>query len=96
MAEHRPPGNEHEIELVDDQPASFKGSGYDARLAIDTTPTSRVEWAAQEQPNQDQRSAYDAKLAVDTTPSARIEPVTAPSATADSTATPSSDQQSAT
>ncbi len=93
MVDNRPSRDEPAIELVDTQEASFRGSGYDARLVVDTTPTSRVQWTPQ-QPDSDQRSAYDAKLLVDTTPTARVEPVAAPSNTEPSSAT-SNDQQSA-
>ena len=51
-------------------------SAHDARLAVDTTPTSRV--TAPETPIH--RSVHDVSLAVDTTPTSRVEMTAVPSA----------------
>jgi hypothetical protein len=66
MGDEGPSREVREIVLVQTEQASFEGSGYDAGLTLDTTPTSRVDWAAGQQP--ERRSAYDAKMVVDTTP----------------------------
>lgn len=60
------------VELVNREQAIVEGSGYDARLTLDTTPTSRVQW--NDGPPPEQRSAYDAAMITDTTPTARWEP----------------------
>jgi len=78
-----------EIVLVQSEKSSFEGSGYDARLSLDTTPTSRVDWAADRQSVQ--RSAYDAKMIADTTPTTRIEPIAPQSSGTDSLAATSND-----
>ena len=63
----------HEVvTLAGDAEASFKGSGYDAGLSIDTTPTVRPSWPADGEWEQ-KRSAYDKDLIVDTTPMTRPE-----------------------
>ena len=51
-------------------------SAHDARLAVDTTPTSRV--TVPETPIH--RSVHDVSLAVDTTPTSRVEMSAVPSA----------------
>jgi len=61
----------HEVTLAGDAEASFEGSGYDAGLSIDTTPTVRPSWPADGE--WEQRSAYDKDLIVDTTPMTRPE-----------------------
>jgi hypothetical protein len=78
-----------EVALVQTEKATFEGSGYDAGLSLDTTPTSRVQWDAERQ--SEQRSAYDAKMIADTTPTTRWEPVTLSSGT-EGTPVPSSDE----
>lgn len=77
------------VELVNTEQATFKGSSYDARLAFDTTPTSRVQWN-DGQPTE-QRSAYDVTMITDTTPAARWEPVSSDSG-AGSTSAASGDE----
>lgn len=90
MGDEGPSREVREIVLVQTEQASFEGSGYDAGLTLDTTPTSRVDWAAGQQP--EQRSAYDAKMVVDTTPTTRPEPITPPSSLPDGVDAASSDQ----
>jgi len=83
-----------EITLVNTDEASFKGSGYDARLILDTTPTSRVDWATDlaTDPQSEQRSAYDSTMIIDTTPTMRVEPDPALTDGADAASASSSDQ----
>jgi hypothetical protein len=76
MGDEDTPREVQEIILVQTVQATFEGSGYDAGLSIDTTPVSRVDWAAGPQP--EHRSAYDAKMIADTTPTARPEPPAPP------------------
>lgn len=91
MGDERSPADEvREIVLVNTQEPSFEGSRYDAALQIDTTPTSRVDWATD--PQSEQRSAYDAKLVVDTTPTTRPEPTAPPDSGTDSVPAASSDE----
>jgi hypothetical protein len=90
MSDESPSREVQEVELVQTERASFEGSGYDAGLSLDTTPTSRVDWAADRQ--LEGRSAYDAKMVVDTTPTARLEPITPPSSGSAVVAADSSDE----
>lgn len=76
MGDEDTPREVQEIILVQNEQATFEGSGYDSGLSVDTTPTSRVDWAAGPQP--EHRSAYDAKMIADTTPTARPEPSAPP------------------
>lgn len=71
------PEDSASVQMANTEPRSVTGSAYDARLAVDTTPTLG-------------RSAYDAFVQVDTSPPARIEPVAAPAPTSDSAPTASS------
>jgi hypothetical protein len=73
-----------EVTLVQAEKATFEGSSYDSGLSLDTTPTSRVQWDAEQQ--WEGRSAYDAKMIADTTPTSRWEPVTPGSSTEDASA----------
>jgi hypothetical protein len=72
------------VELVDTQQATFEGSGYDARLVVDTTPTSRVQW--NDGPSPEHRSVYDASMITDTSPTARWEPAASDSGAENSAA----------
>jgi len=62
---------------------SVKGSAHDAKLIIETTPSTRVNWPGDDMSG---RSAYDARLIIDTTPSARLEPTPPSSSIDDSSA----------
>lgn len=89
MPDENPRHEVEEVTLVLTEKATFEGSGYDARLSLDTTPTSRVQWDAEQQ--SEQRSAYDAMMIVDTTPTTRWEPVT-PSCSTEGASAASSDE----
>jgi hypothetical protein len=91
MRDERSPAHEvREIVLVNTEEPCFEGSRYDVALQIDTTPTSRVEWATD--PQSEQRSAYDAKLVVDTMPTTRAEPTRSSDSGTDSVPAASSDE----
>ena len=74
MPDESPRREVEEVTLVRTEEATFEGSSYDSGLSLDTTPTSRVQWDA-EQP-WERRSAYDAQMIMDTTPTSRLEPLT--------------------
>lgn len=84
MPDESPHHEAEHVELVNTDQAVFKGSSYDSGLALDTTPTARVEW--NDQQPLERRSAYDATMITDTSPTARWEPAASTSGAENSAA----------